>query len=108
MGKRTESVVGDVGEAGGGVAEDADAILDTGLAIMRADLARIQADATNKNRVLGVFEAQTVAGYVRALGGIARARNSRGGRDLTKASMEELMKELVQIPEVRAALEAAE
>lgn len=101
-------VVGDVGQAGGGAAEDADAILDAGLGIIRADLARIGARSSENNAQLGFADAATVAGYVRALGGIARARNSRGGRDLNKASMEELLAEVAKIPEVRAALEAAE
>lgn len=57
-------------------------------------------------RVLTVDEASTVAGYVRALGGIARARHSRGGGDLGRKSMDELIAEAMQVPELRAAIES--
>jgi hypothetical protein len=102
------TVVGDGGQAGGGDSPDADAILDLGLSIIRRDLGRIEANAEKTKRQLGLEEAQTVAGYVRALGGIARARSGRGAGGLGKLSMNDLISEVAKIPEVRAALEAGE
>jgi len=99
--------LGHIGQAGGVAGEDADAILDTALAIVRADLARIQHGARSSARPLDLEQAQTVAGYVRALGGIARARNGRGKGELGKLSMDELLAEVRNLPEVMAALEAS-
>jgi hypothetical protein len=74
---------------------------------MRRDLERISAHAERTKAQLGIEDAQTVAGYVRALGHIARSRNRPSG-NLARATMDELLAEVAKIPEVRAALEAAE
>ena len=52
---------------------------------------------------MNAIEAQTVAGYVRALGGVARARSGRGG-DLRRMGMDELLAEVAKIPEVQRKL----
>lgn len=105
MAKRKKSVsspvVGDGGQDGGGAGEDAESILDAALGIVRRDLERL-----GRQTALGPFDAQTVAGYIRAIGGIARARSGRGAAGLGKLSMEELLAEALKVPEVRAALEA--
>lgn len=72
---------------------------------MRRDLERIAERATLTGAQLGFEDAGTVAGYVRALGGIARARNKAG--NLKGKSFDELLREAADIPEVRAALLAA-
>ena len=65
-------------------------------------------NAERTQRMLGADEAQTVAGYVRALGGIARARNKTANGDLGKKSMTELIAEAMQVPELREALRGLE
>jgi hypothetical protein len=110
-GAKPPSAVPDVDHQRGGSAlalgEDADSILDAGLGIIRRDLAVLGALLEEHPRVLTIEEASSVAGYVRALGAVSRSR-AKGGNDLGKRSMAELVAEALKVPEFREALAGLE
>jgi hypothetical protein len=72
------------------------------------DLATLKGALAQRPRTLTVEEASAVAGYVRALGAIARTRGKTGPGDLGKRSMADLIGEAMKIPEFREALAGLE
>jgi hypothetical protein len=74
--------------------------MEMALGRIHTDIVRMSALLDLTGRVMNAFEAQTMTGYLRCLGSIARAKGP-GDKKLGDKSWEELVEMARQIPELR-------